>query len=84
MRWQIKLRKRAEKELKKIPPRDQQRILVALASLEENPFIGKKLDGKLLGIYSCRVWPYRVLYRIFNNLLLVVVINIDHRQGVYQ
>jgi len=83
MRWQIKLKKRAEKGLKKIPIRDQQRILIALASLEENPFTGKKLDGKLLGVCSCRVWPYRILYRIFNNLLLVVVIDIDHRQGVY-
>ncbi|MBU4299512.1 type II toxin-antitoxin system RelE/ParE family toxin [Patescibacteria group bacterium] len=36
-----------------------------------------------MGAYSYRVWPYRIIYRIYKNLLLIIVIRIGHRQGVY-
>lgn len=83
MKWEIRISKKAQKELDKIPAQYQQRIAVALPLIADNPFIGKKLDGKLTGLYSYQVWPYRIIYKIYKGLLLIVVIRIGHRQGVY-
>ncbi|OJI06872.1 hypothetical protein BK004_01900 [bacterium CG10_46_32] len=59
------------------------RVLQILGEIEANPFLGKKLHGKREGQYSFRVWPYRIVYKIYKNELLVVVIEFGHRQGVY-
>ncbi|MBU4298752.1 type II toxin-antitoxin system RelE/ParE family toxin [Patescibacteria group bacterium] len=81
--YQLKIKQRAKKQLAKIPKIYQDKILAALPIIQQNPFHGKKLGGKLIGAYSYRVWPYRIIYRIYKNLLLIIVIRIGHRQGVY-
>jgi mRNA-degrading endonuclease RelE of RelBE toxin-antitoxin system len=52
--------------------------------LASDPYVGKKLDGKYSGLYSLRVWPYRIIYSVIKNELMVSVIGIEHRQGVYK
>ena len=84
MRYQIKFKPRAQKELQKIPQKDKNRILTSIVGLTQDPFIGKKLKGDYEGYYSIRVWPYRIIYSILNKELLVIVIRIGHRQGVYR
>lgn len=83
MAWEIKFEKKAEKELNKLPIQYQKRILAALLVIAANPFIGKKLEGELVGLYSYRVWPYRIIYKIYRKILVVVVIHIGHRQSAY-
>ena len=84
MRFTVKLEKQPQKELDKIPQEYKKRIFVILETLGNNPYLGKKLEGELKGLYSCRVWPYRIVYRIYKNALLVIVLKIAHRQGVYK
>lgn len=84
MEWEIKIDKRAQKDLEKIPKTYQNQVLATLPLLANNPFIGKKLEGKMLGLYSYRVWPYRIIYRIYKKLLLVIIIRIGPRQGIYK
>lgn len=84
MVWEIRLEKRVQKELDKIPLQYQRRILVALSIIAGDPLVGKKLTGKLSDIYSYRVWPYRIIYKVYRNILLVVIIRIGHRQGIYK
>lgn len=74
----------AQKKLDKFPKKDRVRVLTALKRLEAFPYTGKKLEGEYTGSYSLRVWPYRVIYRILQKKLVVEVINIGHRQGIYQ
>ncbi len=83
MAWKIRIDKKAQKELDKIPLQDQKRIVAVLSIIADNPFIGKKLGGKLIGLYSYQVWPYRIIYKIYKKILLIVIIRIGHRQGVY-
>jgi mRNA interferase RelE/StbE len=83
MGWEIRIEKKAQKELDKIPAQYQKRILAVLPIIAESPFAGKKLDGVLAGLYSYQVWPYRIIYKIYKNILLIVVIRIGHRQGIY-
>lgn len=83
MTYQLRLKTSAKKELDKFPRQDKARILILLVKLVKNPYIGKKLEGKLKDFYSIRLWPYRIIYKIFKKELLVIVIKIGHRKKVY-
>lgn len=53
--------------------------------LVENPRrVGKELRRELVGIMSARRGTYRVLYRIDEEAMKVIVLRIDHRRDVYQ
>lgn len=84
MKYQVVLEKRAQKELDKVDIRYKPRIIATLLDLSQNPYVGKKLEGELSGMRSIRVWPYRVVYVIKNEALIVLIIKIGHRQGVYK
>lgn len=84
MKWEVKLEPGAEKDLNKITGKHKKRILMILPEIAANPFVGKKLNGKLDGLYSYRVWPYRIIYKIYKKLLLVIIIRIGHREGIYE
>ena len=84
MQWEIKFEKKAQKELDKIPVQYRERILAILPAIAQNPFVGKKLDGELNGLYSYRVWPYRIIYKTYKQLLVIIVVRIGHRQGAYK
>lgn len=83
-KYQVRLSRTAAKEWKKIPEPYRSRIGLALQKLVEAPQEGKALKGELAGLYSWRVWPYRIIYQIVDTLLLVEVLDIGHRQGVYR
>lgn len=84
MKYQVKIKPKAQKELEKIPKKDKDRILASIIGLAQDPFIGKKLKGDFKGYFSIRVWPYRIIYGIFAKERLVIIIRIGHRQGVYK
>lgn len=82
--YQVVLKKNAQKHLKKLNARFKPKIIYLLLQLQTNPYLGKPLLGILKGYYSLRVWPYRILYTINNKELLIIIIDIDHRQNIYQ
>lgn len=84
MKYQVKLTPQAKHELEKIPKVYSKKIFYALSWLEKEPFMGKKLHGQFKNYYSWKVWPYRIIYRILKKELLVFVVAIGHRQGVYR
>lgn len=81
--FQVVYRTEAIKALKKIPKNWQRRILKAIEPLKQNPFLGKTLKGEFEGFFSLRVWPYRIIYRIERKKLIIVLVDIGHRQGIY-
>ncbi|MDJ0597243.1 MAG: type II toxin-antitoxin system RelE/ParE family toxin [Crocosphaera sp.] len=83
--YRIEFNKRVKKYFRSIKPQDVQRIKTAITQLSENPRpIGyKKLKGQNNDYYRIRVGNYRVIYTIEDNVLLIVVIRIGHRQEVY-
>ena len=84
MVYEVRIEPSAEKGLNKIDKKYKSKILLNLNQLSINPYIGKKLTGQYEGLFSLRVWPYRIIYKIYKKYLLVVVIKIAHRQGVYK
>ena len=83
MVYQVVLPKKVQKDLAKIDGRYSVRITITLKLLVQDPLVGKKLEGEHRGHYSARVWPYRIIYEIHKHELVVLVIAIGHRQGVY-
>jgi mRNA interferase RelE/StbE len=82
--FQVVLRKSAQKELNNLAENDKAKVSAAILALSLNPFIGKKLCGELAGSYSYRVWPLRIIYDVYKNQLIVHILRIAHRQGVYK
>ena len=80
----VAIKKKAKKEIAALPKKDRQRIIAAFEILRENPFAGKRLEGKYEGAWSLRVWPYRIIYTIHQDIVTVTVLRVGHRQGVYQ
>jgi mRNA-degrading endonuclease RelE of RelBE toxin-antitoxin system len=53
--------------------------------LAENPYrVGKPLRDRLEGRYSARRGEFRVIYRVFDDRVVVKVIHIAHRRDVYR
>ena len=84
MEFQVKIDRQATKDLEKLPKSYQEKILRILLSLAKNAYIGKKLAGKLKDAYSYRVGTYRIIYKVYKNYLLVIIIRIGHRQRIYK
>jgi len=83
MAYQVIIPAKVQKELNKIPVNYHRKITAALVVLSNNPYSGKKLKGERKGEWSLIVWPYRIIYRIKKYQLVVLIIKIGHRQGVY-
>lgn len=83
MAFQLRIKPSAEKKLKKLPEKEYYKIISAFAIIAGDPFAGKKMEGKYKGCYTYRVWPYRIIYQILKNELVVLVVSVGHRQGVY-
>lgn len=73
--YQVILEKSAQKDLIKIDKRYRNRILKVIYSLRESPFLGKPLLGELRGYHSLRVWPYRIIYKIKKEKLMIFVLS---------
>ena len=82
--YRITFHPRVKSHLRKIPSKWQEKIKIALNNLSPDPYQGNQLKGeKFSGVYSYRVWRYRILYEIFKNQLIIYIIDIDHRKKVY-
>lgn len=59
------------------------KITNAKELLEASPYAGKKLKGELLGQYTLRIWPYRIVYFVDKDRN-VIITDIRHRKDVYR
>ena len=86
MAWQISFTPRAEKELKKLGAQESQRISRFLRErVSPDPrALGTALKGQLREFWRYRVGDFRVLARIQDEELLVLVVQIGHRGKVYE
>ena len=89
MAWRIELDPAAKKELDKLDRSVALRILRFLdervAKLDDTRSIGEALKGdKLGGFWKYRVGDYRIISRIEDGALLVLVLKIGNRRHVYR
>lgn len=82
--YEVRLTRRAQKELKRLDRPVQERILKALALLRHQPRppAAKALVGHP-SYLRVRVGDYRIVYTVDDGQLLVLVLTIGHRREVY-
>ncbi|MBI2611791.1 type II toxin-antitoxin system RelE/ParE family toxin [Candidatus Gottesmanbacteria bacterium] len=76
--------KKTDKSFLKFPKKIQEKIINAYKIIQKNPLSGSKLSGELEGYYKYRVGDYRLVYTFDPKASEVVVVKIEHRQGVYR
>lgn len=80
---ELRLTRRARDDLRVLPETARNAVLETLMALERDPEgMGKRLVGRLEGLWSARVGAYRVLYTLESGN--VVVRAIRHRAVAYQ
>lgn len=54
-------------------------------ALAKNPHrVGKQLRDQLAGTWSARRGEYRVIYTIDDDVIVIIVLRIDHRRDAYR
>ena len=84
-KYTVILSSRAEKELKSIDTVTAESIKSDILSLEDNPRpLGvKKLKG-YKDLWRIKSNVYRIIYRIKDDIVTVIVVRIAHRKEVYR
>lgn len=87
MSYTIEFRPAARREFKKLPAQFKKQITLKIDSLADNPrpVDTKKLQDSPLGtdLYRVRVGDYRIIYSIFDKMLIVLIVKIGGRGDVY-
>ncbi|MGH6633528.1 type II toxin-antitoxin system RelE family toxin [Sphingopyxis sp.] len=60
------------------------RYLAELADLEDPRQRGKALTGGLKGLWRYRVGDYRIVGRIYDGRMVVLVLTLGHRREIYR
>ncbi len=84
-RHRIEISRTAENQLKKLNRHDQRRVVKAILALADDP--RPQGSRKLTGyddVFRIRVGPYRVLYSVSGKKLVIIILKIGHRKGVYR
>jgi mRNA interferase RelE/StbE len=83
--FEIRWKRSAAKELKRLPQEVVLRITRAVEGLRREPFpAGVR---KILGAehtYRIRVGDYRLLYTVLASILVIEIVRVGHRKDVYE
>ena len=84
MKYKIIVAEKLEKQLKKISNKIAKKIMMKIEDLSNNPrpHDVKKLKGK--NLYRIRQGQYRIVYKIEDNVLLILIVDIAHRKEIYR
>lgn len=83
--FQLRWRRSAAKELRQLPPEDVARILASVETLLKNPYPDGcvKLSGSQRS-FRIQVGPYRILYDIYEQIMIIEVVKVGHRKDIYR
>jgi mRNA interferase RelE/StbE len=83
--YEIEFTKGATKELNTLPTDIKNRIDLKILTLSVDPRPNgvKKLKG-IENTYRIRVGEYRVIYEIYDEVLLIIVLKLGHRSDIYK
>lgn len=89
MAWHINISETAKKQLQKLERQTAQRLTQYLRErvlLHDNPrLVGAALQGNRLGeLWKYRVGDYRIIARIKDQELEILVVEVGHRREVYR
>ncbi len=85
MNYEIELSRIAFKNMSKIPKKELIRIKSKIELLANDPYPEdfKKIQGEE-NLYRIRSGNYRILYRILEGKLFILIVDVDHRKDIYK
>ena len=83
MTWTLVYATSAARAIKRLDPAVRRRMLAALRKLRADPERGKPLLLTLKGLRSLRTGDYRIVYRVIESRVEILVVAIGHRRDVY-
>jgi mRNA interferase RelE/StbE len=89
MAYSVELSESADRELGKLDAQEAKRILKFLhervAKLDDPRSVGEALHGSQLGeFWKYRVGDYRLISKIEDDRLVVLVLRVGHRKEIYR
>ena len=84
MPYQVIINKKVVKTLAKTNEPDYSNIKEVLFSLADNPRPYGYIQMKGRDAYRIRVGNYRIIYEVFDDKLIVQVIDLGHRKEIYK
>lgn len=88
MAWKIEVLPEAAKELKKLDRAVTARIIKTLeqriAVLDDPRTLGSALVGEHAGYWRWRIGDYRVVARIEDERVLILVVRVERRRVIYR
>ncbi|MBF0311081.1 MAG: type II toxin-antitoxin system RelE/ParE family toxin [Magnetococcales bacterium] len=85
MSYSVVITPQAQRQIRKMVQSVQERVLLAIRQLEATP--GPEGCIKMVGIrdlYRIRTGDYRIFYRIQDQKLLVLVLEVGNRREIYR
>ena len=86
--WTVEFDDRARRELRKLDTKTQHTILRYLreriAGADDPRRFGKPLRMNFAGLWRYRIGDYRLICRIEERRLVVLVLQVGHRREVYE
>jgi mRNA interferase RelE/StbE len=89
MAWKIEVSPFADRDLAKLDAQHSKRILKFLyervAKLDDPRRIGKAMQGPILGdFWEYRVGDYRLICKIDDDRIIVLLLRVGHRREIYR
>lgn len=83
-KYNIVLKRSAEKELRSIEKSDKSILIKKIQNLSEDPFPPQSQKLNSRDQYRLRWGKYRILYEIDKNILTIIVVKIGQRKNIYK
>jgi mRNA interferase RelE/StbE len=84
IKYRIEFTEKSKENLHKFPKNIQETILKAIQQrLTVGPEIGKPLVREWKNHRRLRVGDYRIIYKIIDDRLVVLIVEIDNRRDIY-
>ena len=88
MAWKVSFLGKARKQIESLDRTAQKRILRFLCERllvsPDSRLLGKMLAGELEGLIRYRVGDYRLICRLEDQTLTILVIEVGHRREIYR
>jgi mRNA interferase RelE/StbE len=83
--WRVEIKRSALRELAALPLASRRRVDAAIRLLAENPRPpgARKLAGTP-NLFRVRTGDYRIVYRVDDDVLLVLIVRVAHRREAYR
>lgn len=84
MKYTVEIERPAEKFILSLPKPQRERILRAIHKLPEEGDIKALKGQRSRGLMRLRVGDYRIIYRVDNGQLIVLVVDAGNRGDIYK